>query len=111
MDGSRFDALTRRHVGLAVGGAAALAGLAGMPSADAGKNARRKRKKKRCKKLGDTCVQGGKRKCCGELRCDVHSGNSLPQPICCKTAGKSCVELFDCCFPAQCEDNVCVLND
>jgi hypothetical protein len=96
MDASRFDAWTRRNFGLAAGGA--LAALLGLSAADA----KKKGKKKRCRKLGATCNPGGKRKCCGKLRCDHHGINSVDQTFCCKTVGKSCKDGLDCCTPLEC---------
>ncbi len=82
MEETHFDAWTRRRFGLMAGGA--LVALAGWQGTDA------KKKKKRCKKLGDTCKPGGKRRCCGRLRCDVPGGKGNQHEICCKTAGKPC---------------------
>ncbi len=96
MDGPQFDAWTRRRFGLAAGGLAAA--LAEWHTTDA----RKKRKRKRCRKFGKPCTRGAKRKCCGKLRCDVHSGNGSQQTVCCKTEGKSCEQVTDCCFPLQC---------
>ena len=90
MDGPEFDAWTRRRFGLATGGA--LAALAGFGETGAASKKSKKRKKKRCRKHLQTCKPGGKRKCCGKLRCDFHSGNSLEQEVCCKTSGQSCEE-------------------
>lgn len=106
MDTTRFDALTRRRFGLAAGGSSAmLLGLLSGRSVDAGKN--RRKRKKRCKNLGDTCQQGGKRKCCGELRCDHHGVNSLNQTFCCKKLGRPCTDPNDCCSPATCNAGTC----
>jgi hypothetical protein len=100
MDGLEFDAWTRRRFGLAAGGA--LAALTSLHATDAKKN-KKKRRKKRCRKFLQTCQPGGKRKCCGNLRCDFHSGNSLQQEVCCKRKGRSCEEVTDCCSPLQCD--------
>ena len=102
MDGPEFDAWTRRRFGLATGGA--LAALAGFGETGAASKKSKKRKKKRCRKHLQTCKPGGKRKCCGKLRCDFHSGNSLEQEVCCKRSGQSCEEFVDCCFPLGCDE-------
>ncbi|MGH2614267.1 MAG: tail fiber domain-containing protein [Thermomicrobiales bacterium] len=111
MDGPGFDRWTRRRFGLAGGFAASTLALLGRLETEASKRKRKRRKnKKRCKRLGDTCRQGGKRKCCGDLRCDFHSGNSLSQTVCCKKAGKSCSDIFECCVGLTCglADNTCI---
>jgi hypothetical protein len=66
------------------------------------KNSKRKRHKKRCKKLGAECQQGGKRKCCGDLRCAVSSLDAGIHTFCCKSEGKPCESEFDCCDPFFC---------
>lgn len=84
MEEDRFDAWTRRGFGLAaVGALAALGGWQGTA-------AKKEKKKKRCKKLGASCKPGGKRKCCGQLRCDVPDGEGAQHEVCCKSAGKPC---------------------
>ena len=101
MDGPEFDAWTRRRIGLAAGGA--LAALAGFRESNASKNKqKRKRRKKRCKRLGDACRQGSKRKCCGQLRCRTTSLNAGIHTFCCKTEGKSCADQSECCDPLLC---------
>jgi hypothetical protein len=102
MDGPDFDAWTRRRFGLATG--SVLAALAGFGEMEVASKKNRKRKKKRCRKHLQTCKPGGKRKCCGKLRCDFHSGNSLQQEVCCKRSGQSCEKIFDCCFPLGCDE-------
>jgi len=88
MDGSRFDAWTRRRLGLAIGGAT-LVELGSLTVGDAAKN------KKRCKKLGKPCSSGG-RKCCKKLKCrDV--GDPEPDFRCCKPNGQPCSSQDECC--------------
>jgi hypothetical protein len=93
MDGSEFDAWTRRRFGLAAGGA--LAVLAGLDTTTGAK----KKRKKRCKRLGAGCKPGGKRKCCGQLRCRTTAANLGVHTFCCKTEGTSCNpdDPFQCC--------------
>jgi hypothetical protein len=99
MDGSRFDAWTRRRFGLTVGGfAASLLALGGLAEIEAKKKKKRKRKK-RCKKLRDTCTVGGKRKCCAGLECATTG--AAPQTACCRHAGP-CTGQADCCQPTHC---------
>ncbi len=101
MDGPGFDLWTRRRFGQAAGGIAATAlALLGLTETEANKKKRRRRRKKRCKKFGDPCVQGGKRKCCGDLRCDFH--NNGVQTVCCRTEGKPCADELDCCAGLVC---------
>jgi hypothetical protein len=59
----------------------------------------KKQRKKRCKKLGAGCKPGGKRKCCGQLRCRATAANAGTHTFCCKTEGKSCNpdDPFQCC--------------
>ena len=74
MEETRFDAWTRRRFGLMAG--SALAALAGWQRTDA--------KKKRCKKLGASCKTGGKRKCCGTLKCDRIAFEPSTRQRCCR---------------------------
>jgi hypothetical protein len=108
MDGSQFDAWTRRRFGLAAGGlTAALLGIGLIEDASA-KKKRRRKKKKRCKKLGDTCKQGGKRKCCKGTRCDLVGNDSILQTFCCHDEGP-CSETADCCQGHVCDNGTCVI--
>ena len=105
MDEPRFDPWTRRHVGQVAGGIAALSlTLLGITDSEAGQNARKRkrRRKKRCKKLHDPCRVGGKRKCCGDLRCRTSSLNAGTHTFCCRTEGKPCANEADCCDPFLC---------
>ena len=96
-----FDRWTRRRFGLATGGFAAALALVGLTDSEAGKNRRRRRRrKKRCKKFGDPCQQDGKRRCCGDLRCDFH--NNGVQTVCCRTVLKPCEDELDCCAGLVC---------
>lgn len=134
MDASRFDAWTRRRLGLVVGGGiASLAGLSLLEDAEA-----RKKKKKRCKKSLQPC--GGKKKCCKELTCDDTlgtEGNVCCKPLqgtcadqpeccgndsictnvdgltgerCCVLEGKTCTEKLDCCGDLDCISGNCVVQ-
>jgi hypothetical protein len=100
MDGPQFDAWTRRRFGLAAG--SLLAGLlcaVRIEDAAAGK-----KRRKRCRKLGRSCKPGGKRKCCGQLRCRATAANSGTHTTCCKTEGKPCNpdDPFQCCGNTCC---------
>jgi hypothetical protein len=94
MDGSRFDAWTRRRFGVAAGGAAAtLFGLASLSDAAAKK--KRKKRPKRCRKLWATCSPRGRR-CCNRFKCrDV--GDPDPEFRCCKLDGERCSGDDECC--------------
>ena len=104
MDGPGFDRWTRRRVGRLAGGfAVAALAVPGVTDSEAGQNARkRKRRKKRCKRLHDPCQVGGKRKCCGDLRCRTSSLNAGIHTFCCRTEGKPCANEADCCDPFLC---------
>jgi hypothetical protein len=105
MDGPRFDAWTRRRFGLIAGGlVASSAGL--LPLASAKKKG--KKKKKRCKRFGEGCTPGGKRKCCGALHCDLPNGSSSFS--CCKELGAPCSKFEDCCQIGNdvfCSEGIC----
>lgn len=105
MDGSRFDAWTRRRFGLAAGGAVgSLLAIVGEGSDDV---AAKKKKKKRCLNLGQRCRQGGKRKCCAKkgLSCQIFEEGSGGRR-CCRKGLESCTEDSDCCSQ-DCTDNRC----
>jgi hypothetical protein len=131
MDGSRFDAWTRRRFGLAAGGlAGALLGLVGRDDAVLSK--KKGKKKKRCRRAGQGCTSGKKRKCCKNLDCqsiearggaklccrEVGGSCSLETQECCsglcngvecfcKTAGGNCEFDANCCSPLTCEGGMC----
>jgi hypothetical protein len=111
MDGSRFDAWTRRRFGLAASGAlAAFLGLIGNDVAEAAKH--KHHHKKRCRKLGRACTHGGQRKCCHGLTCDTIGLDSTAQKHCCRTEGKGCSSDDDCCGALGCSpgpDRTCLL--
>jgi hypothetical protein len=92
MDGSRFDAWTRRQFGYFIGGFASLFGLAAIDEVEAKKKHKHKKKKK-CKKLLVTC--GGKKKCCKGLTCDTRFGTT--GTICCKPLQRPCTDAGECC--------------
>jgi hypothetical protein len=112
MDDARFDAWTRRRFGLAAGGLAATAlGLAGMENAQT-----RKKRKKRCRKLGAGCTSGGKRRCCGTLRCDRISFEDSPRTRCCRAEDQPCADHHDCCENLCCQPSgvcgaQCLISD
>lgn len=92
MDGSRFDAWTRRKFGLVVGGG--LAAALGATADVAGK-------KKRCKKFDTRCNPDSKRKCCTGLACqESASGGNR----CCKKLGTKCTDGSECCGNGICDD-------
>jgi hypothetical protein len=85
---------------------AAIAGLASSIPTEAKKRKRRKKKKRRkCKKLGESCTDGG-RKCCHDRTCGGNPANGI---FCCKQGGASCTKSRDCCNE-QCFGGVCALN-
>jgi hypothetical protein len=107
MDGSQFDAWTRRRLGLATGGMLVLALELVLPADSEAKH----HKKKRCKKLHDPCKPGSKRKCCGNLQCKVTSMDEGVHTFCCKSEGKSCQSELDCCDPLLCCSRVCTVPE
>jgi hypothetical protein len=101
MDGSRFDAWTRRHFGLAAGGlAASLLGISASADTEA------KKKKKKCKKLGTGCTPGGKRKCCKKQNLICAPIPGLGGNRCCRDVGQTCSFSTDCCS-TFCLDDHC----
>jgi hypothetical protein len=93
MDGARFDAWTRRQLGMAAdGGMATLAGRRALDetAAEKGKN----KKKKRCKKKGRQCRQEFIENCSGQDVDDVGGCTSAMKRCCGKCKGKSVDELF-----------------
>jgi hypothetical protein len=97
MDGTRFDAWTRRRFGLVAGGiGVSLLGLKGRDAAGAKrkntKNKKKRRRRKRCKKLLQPCTIGGK-SCCNGNDCETINGGRF----CCKPFGKSCSDGAECC--------------
>jgi hypothetical protein len=91
MDGSRFDAWTRRRFGLTAGGfAASLFALTAIDAEAKKKDKKKKKKKKkRCKGLTETCTPGGTRKCCDKRRCGRALTSTEPNR-CCETGGVAC---------------------
>lgn len=96
MDGSHFDAWTRRGFGAAAGGlAGSLLALAALPGAEA---KRRKKKKKKCRKLNDTC-NSGKEKCCCGYECQERGMST--RKSCCRAVGFPTSSALDCCSGLQ----------
>src|SRR5262245_41081477 len=87
LDGSRFDAWTRRRLGLAAGGF--VASLLALVGVDAAAKKKGKKKKQRCRKLGEFCTPGGSQKCCDNQRCGRPTGSADPTR-CCHPGGVPC---------------------
>jgi hypothetical protein len=119
LDGTRFDAWTRRRFGMATGGA--LAGLLGLSQLDSEaakrhgnhnnnhKNKHKhknKNKKKKCRKLGQSCdTSVKKKKCCNSSQlCSTIKGQGS-QTFCCKQITQSCQNTVDCCGDNTCDSN------
>jgi hypothetical protein len=64
---------------------------------------RRRRKKKRCRKLGQTCTIGGKRKCCKGRTCATVEESGDAQTYCCVEAAMPCKQDRDCCALSTCD--------
>ena len=132
MDGSQFDAWTRRRFGIVAGGAAAATLLGLMGLADAGarhktkhdgngngstinnknsnKNSSKNKNTKRCRKIGQSCDQTEKKKkCCNknELCAQVNGQGSVNR--CCKQNGEGCKNDTDCCGNDRCDNRKCRL--
>lgn len=97
MDGSRFDALTRRRfgvttagvIGAALGWSTALDGAAG-----------KKRRRKRCRRVLQACRPGAQRKrCCKRLRC---AEDGAGDHRCCRPVQAACQAESDCCNGRLC---------
>jgi hypothetical protein len=113
MDGSRFDAWTRRRFGMATG--AVLLGVSVLVDAEA-KNKNRKKKKKRrrrrrrqeqCLILRTPCTPGAEPACCSGLLCSQVGLDSIIQTFCCNTEGNPCSLETDCCAGLGCASGVC----
>ena len=98
MDEARFDAWTRRRIGVAAGGLATT--LFGLASSDA---AAKKTRKTRCRRLGASCKTGGKRTCCGTLKCSRISFDASPKTRCCRKKDQPCSDSADCCAGLCCQ--------
>lgn len=121
MDGTRFDAWTRRRFGMASGGAlAGLLGLSLLESEAAKKHGnhkhknknknknKNKKKKKKCRKLGQSCdTSVKKKKCCNSAQlCSTVKGQGS-QTFCCKQVSQSCSDSDDCCGDNTCSNGKC----
>jgi hypothetical protein len=102
MDGTRFDAWTRRRIGFAAGNVLGTLGVLPTFAMSAAKKGKRKR---RCKKLGfHPCKTGGKkRRCCKGLRCEVTGMAAVRQ--CCLPAQRLCNDMSE--FPECCGEQAC----
>lgn len=109
MDGMRFDAWTRRRLGLAASGIAAT--VIGMTTpAAAGKN--RKNRKNRCRKILDTCsTTPSAQSCCGGLNCDIVGTAGLRCCLGlrapCEPANNRCCSRFQCAQPTSPTEFAC----
>lgn len=104
MEGSRFDTLTRRGVGLLAGGiAGSLAGLAEYIGADAKK---KKKKKPCCRPDLASCSTSSE--CCSKPDSVCDDNGCFPGvKSCCRPAGKSCRFGCDCCGAIGCLGGIC----
>ena len=111
MDGSQFDAWTRRQFGLTAGAGAAagLLALLGLDDAEAKKNKNKnknKNKKKKCRKLGQTCDQTKKKKkCCNDKQLCAQVEGLGSGNFCCKQLNQGCSNDDDCCGNNFCDNN------
>lgn len=116
MDGSRFDAWTRRRFGLAASGiTASLLGLASVAESEAkkknnkNKNKNKKKKKKKCRKLGQTCdINQKNQKCCSNNQDCAQVQGLGSSNFCCKSHNTSCSVNTDCCGNRKCNGGLCV---
>mgnify|MGYP000141384706 CR=1 FL=1 len=106
MDGTQFDAWTRRRFGLAAGGiGASLLGVAALDEAEAKRSGKKKRRRKRKRRKKGPHVCAGRNSC--ETQATCHRASSEVQCFCFVTAqtGKpycsiGAVQVFDC---SECE--------
>jgi hypothetical protein len=111
MDGSRFDAWTRRQFGLTLGGGLALLlGLSKLDEIEAKKKRKRKRKnrkKKRCKKVEQDC-QGefDQSNCCNGLSCEPLTPGSEDNRCCHPFVDDPC-DGGGCCDILECRGGTC----
>jgi hypothetical protein len=108
MDGSRFDAWTRRSLGLAAGGLAAAMVSLTTPNA-AGK---KKKKEKTCRKILETCsTTGSGPSCCGTLNCDIVGTTGLHCCLglrsSCDAANNRCCGHLKCAEPTDEDETIC----
>ena len=113
MDGSRFDAWTRRRFGVAAGGfAASLFSIVTCQEPAASKKKKRKRRKKRkerCLSLRVACTPEGTDPCCDGLPCDEVLGT--PGFFCCKPPQSRCSVNQECCGNRVCEPAAGLVGD
>ena len=103
MDGSRFDAWTRRGFGLAAGGLAGSLLAQAAPLATEAKK-KKKKKKNKCREFGDSCSSNGKDACCCGLACQpVNSSGKF----CCRSGGSECSAPSECCS-GNCVGGYCI---
>ena len=102
MDGSRFDAWTRRNFGVAAGSAAVgLLALAGLRDAQA-----QVPEAKNCRKLGQSCDQTRKnQECCNTNNLCAQIDGEGSGTFCCKQVGGNCKRNSDCCGLNRCGGN------
>lgn len=117
VDGSQFDAWTRRKFGLAASGvAASLLGLASVTESDARRknknknnNNKKKKNKKKCRKLGQTCdINNKNQKCCNNNQDCAQVQGFGSGNFCCKPQNASCSVNTDCCGNRKCNSGRCV---
>jgi hypothetical protein len=114
VDGTQFDAWTRRRFGLAAGGAAAsVLGLLSLAETEAKRRRRRKNRKKKnkkqCRKLGQTCDQTRKnQKCCNQNQLCAQVQGLGSGNFCCKQRNSGCSVNTDCCGNDRCTNGSCV---
>jgi hypothetical protein len=118
MDGSRFDAWTRRRFSVSAGGLAASLSLLSLASLDVATarntKKRRNRKKKKanscicpqqpiCKNVLESCDSNvATQHCCPGLNCDVVTGQD--GPCCCLGVRRSCASTPNqCCSQLSCD--------
>ena len=126
VDGSRFDAWTRRQFGTAAAGAAAagLLGLLGLQDAAArhttrhdgnknsnkNKNKNKNNKNKQCRKTGQSCDETKKnKKCCNKNELCAQVKGQGGDNRCCKQNGEGCKRDSDCCGNDRCDGRKCRL--
>ena len=102
MDGSRFDAWTRRRFGLAAGGLAGLLLGGGLTDVEA--------RRRRCRKdVGDPCKPGSRRRKCCKRNQGLQCRSDPPIDFrCCRKGGSDCTTATasECCS-RECRNGTC----
>src|SRR5690349_2141296 len=111
MDGSRFDAWTRRRFGLIAGGLATTLFGWTVPQVARAKKKKKHKKRSTCLPLGDVCNPSGNRICCQSLTCKPVPAFDNSNHCCQDVIGTPCAAPSDCCsgicLDHECQPTIC----